>query len=421
MRMIILLSVLLTASSYCIKAKAANLSLRDALKRTLQHDIALQAFPYQIRIAEAEQIQAAKRPNPQLNINVENIVGSGENRALSGAELALSLSQLVELGQKRERRITLASWQSQLQRDQYEINRLDALATTTAHYLHLLHLQQLEQWAKQKIKRQGALLNIAHKRTQAGNLQEADISRIRLRLAHSKLELAQLKRDIQRGQYQLAARWNAEPDFAAVNGDISAMPTVPDLSELQNRLQQSPTVQRYQTLQQIAASQLALAQASNKADISVSGGVKYNAALNDTSVMLGVSIPLQFQLPYYGQQLAATAEQQLQATRHQLNLRQLDLQLQQHWLSLQQLRDETLTLSRQLLPEAAQLQQLSRNAYQQGQIDLLSLLSAEDEYLQMQRQLIDSQSQYHLTLLQLERLSGQPMIATSAQNPSATE
>ena len=68
-----------------------------------------------------------------------------------------------------------------------------------------------------------------------------------------------------------------------------------------------------------------------------------------------------------------------------------------------------------------QLQQLSRKAYQQGQTDLLNLLSAEDEYLQIQRQLIDSQSQYHLTLLQLERLSGQPMIATSAQNPSAKE
>ena len=421
MRMIIVLSAMLTVTSYCMKATADNLSLPQALQRTLQHDIALQAFPYQMRIAEAEQIQAATRPNPQVNIAIENIFGSGENRALNGAELGLSLSQLIELGQKREHRSTLANWQSQLQRDQYEINRLDALAITTAHYLQLLYLQKLEQWAQQKIERQTALLDIALARSQAGNLQEADISRIRLRLAHSKLELAQLKRDIQRGQYQLAARWNAEPDFSAVSGDISVIPSVPDLSELQKRLQQSPTVQRYQTLQQIAASQLALSQSTNKADISVSGGVKYNAALNDTSVMLGVSIPLQFQQPYYGQQLAAAAEQQLQATQQQLSLRQFSLQLQQHWLSLQQLRDETLVLTRQLLPEATQLQQLSRKAYQQGQTDLLNLLSAEDEYLQIQRQLIDSQSQYHLTLLQLERLSGQPMIATSAQNPSATE
>ena len=114
MRMIIVLSALLTVTSYCMKATADNLSLPQALQRTLQHDIALQAFPYQMRIAEAEQIQAATRPNPQVNIAIENIFGSGENRALNGAELGLSLSQLIELGQKRERRSTLASWQSQL-------------------------------------------------------------------------------------------------------------------------------------------------------------------------------------------------------------------------------------------------------------------------------------------------------------------
>lgn len=421
MRMTMLLPALLAAAGYCLHVQAGSLSLPQALQRTLQHDAGLQAFPYQLRSREAEQLQAALTPNPQLNIGLENVLGSNENRGFNGAELSLSLSQVIELGQKRERRITLAQWQSQLQRDQYELSRLDALASTTRHYLQLLRLQQLQKLAGRQIERDTTILNLANERSQAGNLQDADISRIRLRLQRSQLQLTALQRAITRQQYQLAARWNAEPDFGEVSGDISALPPLPELSELQTRLQQSPTVQRYLTQQRIAASRLQLAQANSRPDISVSGGVKYNAAVNDTSLMLGVSIPLQLQNPYLGQQQALSAQQQLQDKQQQLDMRQLHLLLQQHWLTLQQLRDETLMINNQLLPEARQLLQLSLSAYQQGQIDLLNLLSAEDEQIQAQKQLIESQSQFHLTLLQLEHLSGQPMTIAGARTLPARE
>ena len=107
----------------------------------MQHDATLQAFPYQLRMAEAAQLQAAVRPTPELAVALENVAGSGDSRGLSGAELSLSLSQQIELGQKRERRLELAQGQSQLQRDNYELARLEALANTTEHYLQLLRLQ----------------------------------------------------------------------------------------------------------------------------------------------------------------------------------------------------------------------------------------------------------------------------------------
>jgi cobalt-zinc-cadmium efflux system outer membrane protein len=403
------------AAPYVLTAEPQALTLTQALQRTLQHDATLQAFPYQLRMAEAAQLQAAVRPSPELAVTLENVAGSGDSRGLSGAELSLSLSQQIELGQKRERRLELAQGQSQLQRDNYELARLEALANTTEHYLQLLRLQQLRQWAAANIRREQALLNTAQLRSNAGTLLDADISRIKLRLVRSKITLADINQAIESRRYRLAAGWNAAPDFVRVSGDLAALPQLPPLSILQSQLQHSTTLQRYVTLQRIAQSQLRLTEANSQADIRWSAGLKRNEATNDTSLLLGFSLPLNLTDPNPGQRRAQLAEQQLMAMQQQLSATQLSLLVQQQWLALEQLRGTVQAIDTLLLPEAVQLRQLSLSGYQQGQIDLLSVLSAEEELAQAGRDLIESQSNFHLNLLQLERLTGQPITLNSTE------
>ena len=105
MRMTFLLPAVLVAAGYCLQARASSLTLPQALQRTLQHDTRLQAFPYQLRMAEAAQLQASITPNPELDVSLENVLGTGDSRGVAGPELTLSLSQQIELGDKRQRRV----------------------------------------------------------------------------------------------------------------------------------------------------------------------------------------------------------------------------------------------------------------------------------------------------------------------------
>jgi cobalt-zinc-cadmium efflux system outer membrane protein len=421
MRMTLILPALLMVAGYCVPSHASSLTLPQALQRTLHHDVSLQAYPYQLRMAEARQLQANITPNPELDVSLENVLGTGESRGLQGAELTLSLSQHVELGQKRERRTALAQQQSQLQRDNYELARLDALATTTAHYLQLLQLQELQTWASNKVNREHALLAMAQRRSQAGNLLDADISRIKLRLIRSQLELADIDQNIQSQQYRLAARWNDVPDFMTVTGKLAYLPPLPALSELQAQLQKSAALQRYITLQRISNSQLRLTEANSKADIQLSAGLKRNQASNDTAMVFGFSMPLTLTDPNQGLRQAQLAEQALQIRQQHIAGKELSLLLQQQWLGLQQLLHTIDAISNLLLPEAQQLQQSSYRSYQQGQLDLLSLLSSEEELAQAERELILSQSRFHFILVELERLTGQPMTFTNAASGAALE
>ena len=424
MRMIFLLPVWLVALSCSALLKAEQLqtiALPQALQRTLQNDTTLQAFPYHLRMAEAQQLQASITPNPELNVSLENVLGSGEQRGVSGAELTLSLSQQIELGQKRERRIELAQRQSQLQRDKYELARLDALATTTLQYLELLRLQHLQQWASAKISREQALLTTAQLRSKAGNLLDADISRIKLRLIRSQIELADIKQSFEGFRYRLAARWHAMPDFNQVAGDLARLPSIPELPALQSQLQQSAALQRYITLQRIAESQLRLTKANSQADIRLSAGIKRNQLTHDNGLMFSVSIPLTLTDPNEGRSQAEAAEQALLARQQQLAASELSLLVRQQWLSLQQLRSTVHAIKSQLLPEAKQLRHTSLQSYQQGQLDLLSLLSAEEELARAEYDLLQSQSRFHLTVLELERLTGPPMTLSATAPGAALE
>lgn len=415
MRIRFSLPVLLAVTGYCLSANATlntnaelngSLSLQQALQLTLQRSSVLVAYPHQQRIAEAELLRAGNRPVPQLDVTVENIFGRDDNRGLSGAELTLSLSQQIELGSKRQHRLDVAGWQSQLQQDDYEITRLDVLADTTSLFIQLLHLQQQRLVTEQKISRQTALLNTAYERSKASNLHEADISSIKLKLLRSQIALSSIDSQLELQRYQLAARWNAEPYFESVSGNLSTLPLLPGLAELQTLLQRSPLTKRYLTRQRLAQSMLLQAEADSQADITLSAGVRRNQAQQDTSLTLGFSLPLFTANNTKASRLTAQAEQELAEAQQQLNHTELNLLLKHYLLQLTTLRSVTTAIANQLLPQAQQLLTSTTEGYQQGQVDLLSVLTADEELSQAHLELLESQCRFHLILLELERLTG---------------
>jgi cobalt-zinc-cadmium efflux system outer membrane protein len=85
-----------------------DLTLRDALAAALRDSPALAADAAEVRAREAEMLQAGRRPNPELGVELENLAGSGPFSGLDGLETTLALSQAIELGGKRGRRVEAA-------------------------------------------------------------------------------------------------------------------------------------------------------------------------------------------------------------------------------------------------------------------------------------------------------------------------
>ena len=391
---------------------AEALTINEALRRTLLQSPALQSFPYQQRIADAATLQAGLTPNPQLNISLENVLGNGSSSGIKSAELTLSLSQLIELGGKKQQRLAVSQWQSQLTAQQYQLAKVDALAATMRSFLELLYQQGLQQWALDKIAIEQQALAVAAERAKAGAVPDADVARLELRVLQSRIEQRALAHEQQSLQRILAQHWLQAPDFSSVSGDLAKLPQLPALADVLLQLQQAPQLHYWLTQSRLAESQQQLAQALGQADLTVGAGIRRNEALNENALVLQFSMPLTLHNPNQGNILASAAATEQAELLQQQQQQQLVLQVERASQQLTALSQQLHDYQTAVLPATERVLQQMLAGYQQGLFDMTDVLAAQQDILQTRRSVLDLQYRLHLQLLELERLTGLPMVVT---------
>lgn len=112
-----------------------------ALERALQNDPYQEWVDHRIEGIQGDHLQASKRPNPVIGIEIGNLLGSGSYRRTESSEVTLSLSQVIETAGKRKLRVQQAAasqnellWERAHQRLQKEAQvRAAFIETRIAH------------------------------------------------------------------------------------------------------------------------------------------------------------------------------------------------------------------------------------------------------------------------------------------------
>jgi cobalt-zinc-cadmium efflux system outer membrane protein len=396
-----ILFVLFTSVSH-----ATEIDIATAVSRTLEASPELQRYPFQVRLLEGEALQASLLPNPTLHVDLENAFGSGESRFLAGYELTLSLSQVIEMGQKREKRVNLVDQKSLSLQHEYETKRLDVIASLLRDYYQVLRLQHLMVWNTQRIKAEQAALNIIERRANAGVVGKADVIRMQLRLAKSKTQQSEFSTQHQNALNLLATHWAASADFDAVTGDITTTPTAPDLTTLQLAIESTPDYLLSQAQRRISEAQLSLAQAESQADLTVSAGVRRLEANDDNAFVFGFSMPLQFNNRNQGNIAAAQAHYEQSLLEQTLLKTQLETALTRINSALASNLRQIEVVTTELTPVAHALLEEVKHGYKLGLYSVLQWVDAQDELFNIERDRIEAQYATHLQYLELERLSG---------------
>ena len=159
----------------------------------------------------------------------------------------------------------------------------------------------------------------------------------------------------------------------------------------------------------LANAQLQLAQSNSQVDIDVGLGIRHFEATNNQALVLNVSIPIAVANPNRGNIAAAHAAKQLS----QLQIAQTRQQLKLSLLMIQQTSSNhnqyVQLVAQELLPLARQLLIDTEAGYSLGRYSVLQLADAQAEQFSLERELIDSHQQIYLQLLELERVTGQPL------------
>jgi cobalt-zinc-cadmium efflux system outer membrane protein len=111
------LVICITGNAYAALNDATSIfpmTLKSAIKRTLANNPQLHEFNFKQQMITSEAKTAALKPGFALGVEVENFLGSGEIAGIKGVELTLTLSSVIEMGDKIQARINVTDVKRQM-------------------------------------------------------------------------------------------------------------------------------------------------------------------------------------------------------------------------------------------------------------------------------------------------------------------
>ncbi len=394
------------------------LTLEEAVSRALQGNPKLQVFGLEQPIRTALATQAGRKPNPELDLELENFAGSGAVGGLDATEYTLSIGQLMERGGKRARRFETARLQADLADWDYRTVRLDVIGRTGRAFISVLQAQERLQLSERMIEVAGQELEAVKRRIEAGSASPIELTRAEVSLATAELDRTRRLLDLESARNGLAALWgDAEATFGRAVGALERVPAPPTLESLTGRLENNPDLARWRTEQARRRANLSLQQAMGSVDVTARAGIRRFAETGDNAFVLGLSLPLAVHDRNRGNIRAAQYGIEQATLAQRAAALDLRVALSASYLQLQTAFTEITTLREKILPAAQQAMTRAEEAYGRGLFSFTDVLAVRLNYFQLQERYVTSLARYHLRITDLERLVAGPLDS----NPSAQE
>ena len=387
-----------------------DVTLADALRAAAEHNPALRGSAFDVLALEGRKRQARARPNPELTLELENFAGSGELSGTDALESTLALSQLIELGDKRSSRVSLVESELDVVRLEIDIRRLDLQAEVARRFIRLVADQEQLALARRATQLTHDFYAGVSRRVKAARSPVAEESRASIARARAELEEAHAKRTLEASRRSLAATWGeSSAEFSAARADLQRLPPTADFETLAARLALNPDLARYLSEQRLRDSELRLARAARRSDLTVAAGIRRFEETGDNALVLSFSVPLALADRNQGAIAESRARLDKVAVEREAALLDAQTRLFEFYQELLQARAEAEALQAQLIPKASEALAQTESGYERGRFSYLEVTEARRELIELQRAQIEAAASYHLVLNEIERLTNEPV------------
>ena len=399
-----------TAETELLAEPNGILTLSQAHALALIHNPQLRTFAWEVRASEARQLQASLGPNPEIDVEMSEVAGAGSRRDFDGAETAIVLSQTIELGNKRAKRVEVASLQKDLAGWDYQANRLDVFTQVTKSFVGVLAAQQKAQLAEDLVSLSRKVHKTVSQRVQAGKDSPVEQTKAQIVLANAEIEYEKIKKDLEAARIQLSITWAGKsPVFDKADGKLDSISPAPTLEELSGSIQTNPDMARWAVEIDQRSAALKLAKANAISDVKLGGGIQRFNQTDDNAVIFGVSIPIPIFNRNQGQVLEARyAIAKARAQRRAVEAA-IHTALSQTYAKLTSAYTEATGLKNKVLEGAQSAFDAAEEGYRAGKLDFLVVLDAQRTLFEAKRKYIDALADFHAAKADAERLVGRPI------------
>ena len=393
-----------------MKEPTGALTLRDALALALTENPELAPFAWEARANEARILQAGLRLNPELGLQVEDVLGTGDFSGGQEAQITLLLSQVIELGGKRSARTELASQARGVTKSDYELKRVEVLGDVTQRFIQVVANQHALDLALTNRQLAEDALRTVQERVTAGKGSALEERKAQVALARGELLVEGARHELNAARKKLAASWrSSRPVFERAEADLFALKPVPNFEEFAGRISKSPEIARWVSEKKLREAEIKLADARRVPNVTAWGGTRRLEGPGEQSFLFGFSMPLQF----FDRNQGGVAEARALLGRTEAEQKAAEVRLGMVLLGLyeEMAHDAHIMegVQKDILPKAEDALAISREGFAQGRFSYLEVLDAQRTVFDVKQEYIRAATSYHQFLVEMERLIGQPI------------
>lgn len=386
-----------SAESHSLK----ELSLSDSLSLALQANPDIAVAMREREAVAGTKVQAATRPNPYVSTAIQDT--RSDTR-----QTFLQLNQEFELGGKRAARMEAADAfyskaDAELAAKQAEIHANVVLA-----FYEVLVAQERVTLAKSSVEIAELALDAASKRVKAGKSSPVEQTKSTVAAATAKIELVQAMTQLTNNRKRLAALWGDNaPSFERVTGEVTSIPEISSLDQLQVLIDSSPSVKLAKLEINTREAVTKIERSKAVPNITISAGVVNNQELGGLNqALFGLSIPIPvFDRNQGNLQEAVSrkykAEDELVAVKNRIQT-----SLATQYERLNAARQATLSLQVDILPNAQSAFDAANRGFSLGKFNFLDVLDAQRTLYQAKSQYINALLEAHQSVAEIERALG---------------
>ncbi|HJQ60509.1 MAG TPA: TolC family protein [Vineibacter sp.] len=394
------------------------LTLSNALQRALSANARLMAADREIGMAEGKRTQAGAIPNPQIDLELDNALGSKDYRGLRSAETTLQLSQVIELGGKRGARVAAASGEYDSVRWQRAAVRLELLSETTIAFVNALGAQRRVQVLNAQIAVLDRLSPLLQRRVEAGASGPADIARTQVTVDLTRIERIRANTSLASGRRELATLLGLEvPNFTLVSGDLGRTARPPVFQTVLQAIESNPQLMRWTAVRAQRDAELLTARLKPVPDVQASVGWRHFRETRDNAVRFGVSVPI----PVWDRNKGGIREAQeaIGKTEAERTTARLTLigTAGRAYDTLTGALQEIDLLRRSVIPNARKAFEAVEDGYTQGRFTLLELLEAYKSLAEAELREVEVLVTFHTAVATIEGLTGSPFALAGGKTP----
>jgi len=401
----------LVLSSTALAQGETRITLDQAIDLALAHSHMLKAARTLILQNRAQETTAGLRPNPQLAWDALffplNPSDFTLDNFLNTQQFDMGVSYLFERGGKRKHRLEAAKDATSVTSYQVSDTERGLIFNVAQQFINAQLASSILDFARKDLEGFQQTVDISQQRYRAGDMSEADLLKIKVQLLQFQTDVSTAR--VAKVQAMASLRqflgYDAVPATFEIAEDMSYQPLSLNLDDLRSdALKTRPDLLGAQAAIKAAQSQVALAKANGKVDLTASLSYSHLADQNSLSTSFNIPLPIfdrnqgeiartRYVYTQAQEQADAASDLVLTDVRNNYEAVQTNQQILQLYLS-------------GYLKQAQDSRDISEYAYKHGGASLLDYLDAERSYRAIQLAYRQSLANFLLAVEQLKQSVG---------------